>query len=145
MFETLAAVFGKLYQIAAAVHAVLDKGRGILFDGGDYSAEVFAVLTLLLGGAGAFAAGRAVASTWKPAVQVPVYALGLAAAVRFLHFALFEEDLASVHYLLTTFAILAAIAFLGFRRMRVSQMVRQYSWAFQRSGLLGWRKTAGGQ
>ena len=142
MFDLLGAIFEKLYQIAAGIHALLDLGRGILFDGGDYSAEVFLVLTLLLGGAGAYAAGRAVASTWKPPVQVAIYALGLAAAVRFLHYALFEEDLASLHYLLTTFAILAAIAFLGFRRMRVSQMVRQYSWAFQRSGLLGWRKAA---
>ena len=140
MFDLLAAIFGKLYQIAAGVHAVLDLGRGILFDGGDYSAEVYLVLTVILGGAGAFAAGRAVASTWKPLVQVPVYAAGLAAAVRFLHYALFEEELLSIHYFLAAFAILAAIALLGFRMMRVNQMVRQYSWAFRRSGLFGWRK-----
>ena len=46
----------------------------------------------------------------------------LAAAVRFLHFALFQEELLSIHYYLVTFVILLAVAWLGYRSCGPTQM-----------------------
>ena len=142
MWAQLAAILAPAYDLFVRIHAVLDLGRGVLFDGGDYAAEGFLFMTVFLGGLGAWASGRAVASTWRPMLQAPLYCVGLAAAVRFLHFALFEEELTSIHYYLVTFALLAAIALLGYRAMRSGQMARQYSWSFARLGPFGWRRTA---
>ena len=49
---------------------------------------------LVLGGAAAFATGRAIAKTWSPLWLILPAMIVLAAAVRFLHFALFQEDAA---------------------------------------------------
>lgn len=127
--------FTRLYDL-------IEHGRGILFEGGVYAGPVFIVLTLLLGGAMAWSSGRAIALTWRPIWLVPVYMLALSAMVRFLHYALFGENLASLVHFAVTFAILLALAMSGYRAMRVAQMLRQYSWAFARSGLLGWRAKA---
>ena len=64
--------------------------------------------------------------------------LALAAAVHFLHFALFQEDLSSLYYYLVTFVILLVAALLGYQLNRVKQMATQYSWAFEGTGLT-WR------
>ena len=50
---------------------------------------IWLALTLILGGAGAFATGRALARTWQPAARLIPYALLLAAASGFLCWALF--------------------------------------------------------
>jgi hypothetical protein len=65
--------------------------------------------------------------------------LVLAAAVRFLHYALFAESFFSPHYYLVDYAVLAMAAGLGYRRMRVRQMVQQYGWLYESAGLLAWR------
>ena len=49
-----------------------------------------ALVTGVLGGGAAFLAGRAIAQTWRPFWSVLVYMAMLGAAVRFVHFALFE-------------------------------------------------------
>ena len=58
---------------------------------GSFEAEViiWLALVLCLGGAGAFATGRALARTWQPAARLIPYALLLAAASGFLCWALF--------------------------------------------------------
>ena len=48
------------------------------------------LVTGVLGGGAAFLAGRAIAQTWRPFWNVVVYMAMLGAAVRFVHFALFE-------------------------------------------------------
>jgi hypothetical protein len=77
----------------------------------------FLLVTVVLGGGAAFIAGRAVAQTWRPWWQGIAYMLILGAAVRFIHFALFDGLDTAV-----------AIAFFaaGFRAMRARQMARQY-------------------
>ena len=64
--------------------------------------------------------------------------VALAAAVQFLHYALFQEELLSLQYYLVTFVLLLAVAWLGYAAMRARQMATQYSWAFERIGLR-WR------
>jgi len=96
-----------------------------------YGLPVFVFLSLL-GSIAALAAGRAMALVWTPLWRIiPASAL-LAAAVRFLHMALFQEKLLSLHYYLVTFAVLLAVAWTGYTLKRASQMATQYPWAFRK-------------
>ena len=131
-----------IFDLFAVPYRLLETGRGWLFEGGDYAGMVFIVLTLLLGGAMAYASGRAIALTWRPLLQVAVYMLPLAAMIRFLHFALFDENLASIYHFGVTLVLLGLFALWGYRVTRVGQMVRQYPFAFSRSGLFGWQNSA---
>lgn len=87
----------------------------------------FVGLTLVIGGAAAFVSGRAVARGWRSPLQAVFYAAPLAGAVRFLHYALFEEttDLAQA---LLAFALACGFALAGYRHARRGQMARQYPW-----------------
>ena len=111
-----------------------------LYEAGPSGGWVFLLLTVVIGGAAAWAAGRAIAQTWRPAWQLPVYALLLALAVRFLHFALFNEPLLAPGNLAVDYVVLLVAAFLGHRAARSSQLADQYGWLFERTGRLGWRR-----
>jgi len=99
---------------------------------------VFLLVSILLGGGAAWLAGRAVAATWRPWWHVAFYMLILTAAVRFLHFALFDATLLSVHYYLVDLGVCVGLGFLGFRTTRVAQMVTQYRWINARAGAFSW-------
>ncbi len=114
--------------------------QGILYE--ETSVLFFAFVTLLLGGAGAWMTGRACAMTWRSPAILFVYILALAAAVRFVHFSIFEGTLLSLHYYIVDAIILVIIGFVGYRYVRTSQMVRQYYWLYQRSGWLSWKQKA---
>ena len=104
------------------------------------SLGVFLLVTVLLGGGGAWLTGRAIAGTWRPIAQVCLYTLILGMAVRFIHFALFGGTLLSLHYYVVDTAICMALGVTGFRITRARQMVEQYHWLNARSGALGWRR-----
>ena len=108
----------------------------------DDGSWVFLVLTVIIGGAGAFLSGRGLARGWKPFWRVFFYVALLAAAVRFFHYALFDGTLTSLYYYLVTYAILVVAALLGFRAMRTTQMVMQYRWLYERTSPLTWRDRA---
>jgi hypothetical protein len=99
----------------------------------------FLLLTCVLGGAAAFATGRAIALTWRPFWQALAYMLPLTAAVRFLHYALFDEDILAIGPALLALIILVAIAALAFRLRQVRQMTTQYPFAFAPAGPFAWR------
>lgn len=103
---------------------------------------VFLVLTVVIGGAGAFLSGRGLARSWKPFWRIFLYMALLAAAMRFFHYALFDGTLNSLYYYLVTYAILLIAALLGFRAMRTTQMVTQYRWLYERTSPLTWRDRA---
>ena len=111
---------------------------GVLWANSPYGLFTFIVITLIIGGAGAWATGRALARTWRPLAMVAVYTVGLAAAVRFLHFALYAEPLLSFRFFVIAYVWTLIIGLVGYRQMRASQMATQYSWAYEKSGL-GWR------
>jgi len=92
------------------------------------SLGVFAVLTVMLGGAAAYVTGMAIAETWKPKWQLYWYTVLLAAAVRFFHYALFEEKLLSLTGFLASLAVLMALALIGHHQARARQMREQYGW-----------------
>jgi Domain of unknown function (DUF6867) len=111
---------------------------GLSYDGN--SIWVFVLLTLIIGGGAAALTGRAIASAWRPWWQVVGFALLLGAAVRFLHFALFEGTLLSLTHYVADTAICLACSLIGFRLMRVSQMVSCYGWINERADLFAWRR-----
>jgi hypothetical protein len=114
-----------------------------LYDSGDNGLWVFLLVTVTIGGAGAFLSGRAIAQTWRPFWHLPLYMLAIAIAVRFFHYALFDEVLLSLRNFIVDFAVVLAAATLGYRLVRASQMARQYHWLLQRKGLFGWRRVGG--
>jgi len=111
---------------------------GILYAATPYGLFTFILLTVVLGGAGAWASGRALAQTWRSMAMILVYMLFLTAGVRFLHYALYGEPLLSVQFFLVAYVWNVAVAALGYRAMRARQMATQYSWAYEKAGL-GWR------
>src|SRR5262245_26082728 len=82
----------------------------------------FLVVTCLIGGWAATMTGRAIASTWRPYWHVLFYMALLALVVRWIHWALFQGTLASLHYLFVDFVVLASLASLGYRTVRTHQM-----------------------
>jgi uncharacterized membrane protein len=109
----------------------------VLYQGSGLS--TFILVTVLMGGLAAYASGKAIAETWRPFWQVPLYMLVIAGAVRFCHFALFEATLISAPSYVVDFLIAVAAASLGYRLVRARQMAVQYGWLFRRAGPLGWR------
>jgi hypothetical protein len=70
---------------------------------------------------------------------VIAYSALIAAAIRFLHYALFGGTLLSLPSYLIDFAVLAVIALIAHRVRRTRHMVEQYGWMFERAGPLTWR------
>jgi hypothetical protein len=101
---------------------------------------LFIFVTLVLGGGAAWMTGRAVALGWDPLPKLIFYLLLLALAVRFVHHALFGGSMFSLHYYVVDAIILLVIGLVGFRYTRTSQMVTQYRWLYERSGLFAWRE-----
>ena len=99
---------------------------------------VFLLVSFLLGGGAAWLAGRAIAATWRPWWHVAFYMLVLGVAVRFLHFALFDATLLSLHYYLVDTGVCLGLGFLGFRAARAAQMATQYRWINVRTGVFSW-------
>lgn len=100
----------------------------------------FVFVTGILAGAGAFMTGRAVAQTWRPNATLVLYALLLAAATRFIHFALFSGSLLSLHYYVIDFIVIIAIAFVGKHVTRAGQMAGQYGFEYESRGSFSWAK-----
>lgn len=111
---------------------------GLLYE--EDSLGVFLLVTLVLGGGAAALAGRAVALTWRPWWQVVVYMLMLGAAVRFIHFALFEGTFLSIHYYAVDTLVCMAFGFAGFQAARARRMIAQYPWINEPDGPLRWRR-----
>ena len=97
------------------------------------------LVVIAIGLSMAFASGRAIAKTWRPFSNLPIYILILSGAERFLHYALAGQQLLSLPFYMITFVLLFVAGGLGYRRMRVLQMVTQYSWLYQPVGKLGWK------
>ncbi len=101
---------------------------------------VFSVAEKILLGGAAFMTGQALAVNWLSVWQLLFYVFLLGLADRFLTFALFQGELLSITGFLVDTAALAAIALLTFRIVRVSKMVSQYPWRYERDGLLRYRE-----
>lgn len=103
------------------------------------------LVTGLIGGGAAFLAGRAIAQTWRPFWHMIPYMLMLGAAVRFVHFALFEATLLSLATYAADTLYLLLVGALAWRLTRAAQMATQYYWIYERTGPLTWRERAPGE
>ncbi len=97
------------------------------------------VLTVVFGCGAAWLAGRAIALTWRSPLMVLGAALLIGLAVRFLHFALFEDPLLDLRAFAAETGMMLAVGLLAWRRTRARQMVRQYYWLYEPRGWLSWR------
>jgi hypothetical protein len=116
---------------------------GVLWANSPYGLFTFVLITLVLGGAGAWAAGRALAQTWRPMPMIMLYMLFLTAGVRFLHYALYGEPLLAPQFFVVAYLWTMIVAAFGYRYKRAAQMSTQYSWLYERTGL-NWRERAEG-
>lgn len=91
----------------------------------------------------AWMTGRAVAKVWQGPPRVVLYALLLAAAARFLHYALYQGPFLNLPYYLADFVLLAAIGLAAFRYTRTNQMVGQYGWLYEKVSPFSWKERAG--
>lgn len=99
------------------------------YDTGPNAIWIFLLCTVVLGGGAAYVTGKAIAETWRPFWQVIGYALVLGLAVRFIHFALFNERLLSLTNYAVDIAVLLACALAGHAAARRRQMATQYGWS----------------
>ena len=106
----------------------------------EVSFGVFLLVTVVLAGGAGYLTGRAAARTWLPNAHLIVYMVVLAAAARFVHFALFHGTLLSLHYYIVDLIVIVIIAFIGKQVTRSRQMATQYSFIYQRTGPLSWAR-----
>lgn len=104
------------------------------------NAATFIGITLIFMGGCAFMSGQALAATWRPLWQCFPYALGLAAASRFIAYALFKGTLLSIPFFVTDWLALTAMILAAYRMTQAKRMVRQYPWIYERTGLFAWRE-----
>ena len=114
--------------------------QGILYE--EPSFWLFALVTVAMGGWAAWMTGRAIAITWRPYWNLILYLLILGAAVRFIHFALFDGTLRSIHYYVVDTIVILIIGSLGFQYYRARLMTSQYRWLYERTGPFSWREKA---
>lgn len=106
---------------------------------GEASLADFLLVSLFLGGGAAWLTGRAVAKGWGSFWKLLLYCILLTVAVRFCHYALFEDAMFVAGPALVEFVLLISIAALGFRSLRQRQMTQQYGWLYAADGPLTWR------
>jgi hypothetical protein len=63
----------------------------------------------------------------------------LGAAVRFVHFALFQGELLSLRSYMADTAFLILVGGLSWRFTGTTRMVNQYRWLYERTGPFTWR------
>ena len=103
----------------------------------------FLLVSVVLGGGGAWMTGRALAQGWKPLWQALAYMLPLALAVRFFHYALAHEKLVAPVDLAIDLAVLGAITALSHRVATTALLVRQYPWIYRRTSPVSVARTGG--
>lgn len=106
----------------------------------EVTAWEFVFVTVILAGGAAFLTGRAVARAWEGELRLVIYMILLAAATRFIHFALFDGTLLTPYYYLIDFVVITVIAILGKRLTRARQMARQYGFEYERRNALSWSR-----
>lgn len=113
--------------------------QGIIFE--ESSFYVFIFVTCILGGWAAWMTGRACALTWQKLIVALIYMFPLAAVIRFIHYIPpFNGSLLSLHFYFVDLVVLLIFVSLGFQYTRTKQMVRQYSWIYEKSSPFTWRR-----
>ena len=93
----------------------------------EVTAVEFFVVTICLAGGAAWMTGRAMANVWGSNAMLVFYMVILAAATRFIHFALFDGSLLAGYYFVIDLIVILAFAFSGKAYTRARQMQSQYA------------------
>ena len=120
-----------------------EHAAGAAVRGAD-SAWLFLLVTVVMGGWAGWMAARGIARGWRPFWQCALALLLVAAAVRFIHYALFSGTLLSLHYYAVDAVVVMIIGAAGFRYTRTRQMTSQYRWLYEKTSPLTWRERAPG-
>jgi hypothetical protein len=111
-------------------------GEALLYEEG--SVWLFLLVTVAMGGWAGWMSARSIAKGWRPYWHCVPALLLVAAAVRFIHYALFGGTLLSAHYYLVDAVVVLLIGSVGFRAVRTRQMTTQYRWLYERTSPLTW-------
>ena len=107
------------------------------------SLGVFLLVSVVMGGGAAWLAGRAIAADLAAVVACGALHADPRAR-RALHpFRAVRRSSCRPHYYLVDTAVCLGFGLIGFRLMRVRQMVTRYGWLNDRAGLFGWRRISG--
>ena len=98
----------------------------LFYTAGPNGLWIFLLVSVVMGASTAYVAGKAIAETWRPYWHGLLYALVIGLAVRFIHFALFEELLVSARNYMADCIILVLAATAGYKVTRSRQMRQQY-------------------
>jgi len=114
----------------------------------------FLFMTVLLGGFAAYRAGKTLAAAWDSRVVLVLYMLLLAAAIRFLHTWVFEDQfylsdgsfafsfMALLGMYVLDLIVMVAAAQVGYQLERAQRMTKQYYWLYERKSAFTWEDKA---
>ncbi|WP_375463027.1 DUF6867 family protein [uncultured Methylobacterium sp.] len=111
--------------------------QGLIYE--EDAIGLFLLVTVAMGGWAGWMAARGLAKAWRPFWQCVPALLAVAAAVRFIHFALFGGTLLSPHYYAVDAILVMIVGAAGYRWTRTRQMTTQYHWLYERTSPLTWR------
>lgn len=111
--------------------------QGILHE--EPSILQFMLITCVLGGWTAWRTGKSVADGWQTYTTVLVYTMLLGLGIRFVHHALFNGTMFSLHYYVVDTIILLLFSTAGFRFYRTRQMVSSYYWLYEKASPFSWK------
>ncbi|KQR69251.1 hypothetical protein ASG25_16715 [Rhizobium sp. Leaf384] len=111
--------------------------QGILHE--EPSILQFMLITCVLGGWAAWRTGKSVADGWQTYATVLIYTALLGVGIRFVHHALFNGTMFSLHYYLVDTIILLLFSTAGFRFYRTRQMVNSYYWLYEKASPFSWK------
>jgi hypothetical protein len=114
--------------------------QGLFFESDTGVKIIIRVMVMLIGFWTAWRAGKGAAESWKTYVNVIVYTLLLACAVRFMHHALFDGPMLSIGYYLIDLAVLLVFSTAGYRYTRTNQMANSYYWLYEKTNAFSWKK-----
>ena len=113
--------------------------QGLFFEGDTGVRSVIRLIVVLIGFWTAWRSGKAAADGWSDYPNVIGYSVLLAAAMQFLHHALFDGPVLSVFYYAIDFVLLLIFATAGYRYRRTNQMVNNYYWLYEKTSPFSWK------
>ena len=99
----------------------------------------FFLMTFILFGWCSYQLGKAMANTWQSISLMIFYVFFLTLFDRFLLFALFEQELLSLIMFFIDFTTLSLISLISYRIAKISYMVNQYPWKYQKIGFFSYK------
>jgi len=103
---------------------------------------IFLFVTVVIMGGAACLTGQALAATWRPLAHLFLCCFLLGLTDRFLVWSLFQGELSSLSGFLVDTLLITGFALVAYRITRVSRMVSQYPWLYERHGLWRYRPKA---